>query len=243
MRTGYLIAASLAFHVGLFATISQRSKQIEKRQTLIAMVDQKKKEAERKAEPPPKPIEAPKEVLRPKLLQPAPAPAPAEPAASPAPSPQMAAMPDYGLKLSGAKGSGGVGVPDNKGGVPGGTGTVPGGTGKPVEKTLGNPAPGAAKDPDLQELIAGWRPRATARVKPVYPDDARSSEIEGTVVVEAIIDCSGKVSSAKVLNGLGHGLDEAALTAVRKQEFERADGCRAGFQKSMKINYAFRLGD
>ena len=241
--TGYLVVASLVFHVGLFYVVSARSKTIEKKQTLIAMVDAKKAEEKKKTEPPPKPVEAPKEVLQPKILKAAPA-AP-EPAVNPAPSPQMAALPDYNLNLN-AKGpapAGGVGVPDNKGGVPGGTGTGTG-NGKPVEKTLGNPPPGAgSKDPDLQDLIASWKPRATARVKPVYPDEARSSEIEGTVVIDAVIDCSGKVSSARVLQGLGHGLDQSALVAVRKQEFEPAAGCRPGFQKSMKINYAFRLGD
>ena len=38
------------------------------------------------------------------------------------------------------------------------------------------------------------------KAMPVYPDEARTAEIEGTVTVEAIIDCSGKVSSARVLN-------------------------------------------
>lgn len=245
MRTGFLIAASLTFHVGLFVTISQRSKTIEKRQTLIAMVEQKKKEEETKREEPPKPIEAPKEVLQPKLLKaPVVAPAP-EPVANPAPSPAMQALPDYGLNLSGKGAPGGLGVPDNKGGQPGGTGTGDGGAPHaPVEKTLGQPqGAGPAKDPDLSADIAAWKPKPTARVKPVYPDEARSSEIEGTVTVEAVIDCSGKVTSARVLQGLGHGLDEAAMTAIRKTEFEPAARCRALFQKSMKINYAFRLGD
>ena len=240
MRTGYLIAASIALHIGIYVTISQRSKQLEKRQTLIAMVEQKKKAEEKKPEPP-KPIEAPKEVLQPKILK---APAAPAPDPSPAPSPAMQALPDFGLNLQSGPGpASGVGVPDNKGGRPGGTGDA-GAPRGPVEKTLGNPLPGGgSKDADLSADIAAWKPRPTARVKPVYPDEARSSEIEGTVVVEAIIDCSGKVKSARVLQGLGHGLDEAAMTAIRKTEFEPAERCRALFQKSMKINYAFRLGD
>ena len=247
MRTSVLIAGSIVLHLGGFVAISQRSKQIEKRQTLIAMVEQKKKEEEKKPEPP-KPIEAPKEVLQPKQLKvaPAPEPAPPEPVANPAPSPAMAAMPDLGLNLSskGAATGGGLGVPEGQpGGVPGGTGDA-GAPRGPVEKKLGTAEPaGGAKDPDLASDIAAWKPKPTARVKPVYPDEARSSEIEGTVVVEATIDCSGKVRNARVLQGLGHGLDEAAMTAIRKTEFEPADRCRAAFQKSMKINYAFRLGD
>ena len=205
-----------------------------------------KKEAEKKPEPP-KPIEASEEVLQPKQLRATATPPPAapEPAANPPPSASMQALPDFGLNLkSGAGPATGVGVPDGKGGTPGGTGD--GGAPRgPVEKNLGSPqgAGGSGKDSDLAADIKAWKPKPTARVKPVYPDEARSSEIEGTVAIEATIDCSGKVKVARVLQGLGHGLDEAALTAIRKTEFEPAERCRTAFQKSMKINYAFRLGD
>ena len=75
---------------------------------------------------------------------------------------------------------------------------------------------------------------------------ARGTELANRKIGElnfACTDCHGKVASAKVAKGLGHGLDEAALTAIRKTEFEAAPRCAPGFQKSMKINYAFRLGD
>lgn len=242
MRTSVLIVGSLALHIGGFAFISNKAKQVEKRATLIAMVEQKKKEEEKKKEPPPKPIEAPKEVLHSKALAPpSPAPQPSEPVVSEAPSKAMQALPDFGLNLApgGAAGPGGLAVPEGGGGPPGGLGN---GSGKPTEKVLGA-APSGGQKPDLAAEIAAWKPKPTARVKPVYPDEARSAEIEGTVVVEAIIDCSGKVSSAKVLTGLGHGLDQAAITAIQKTEFEPAPRCVPGFQKAMKINYAFRLGD
>ncbi len=240
MRTGYLIAASVVLHVGAFAMVTRKAKEIEKKQTLIEVVDQQKKEEEKKNEPPPKPIEAAAEVLAPKQLAPSPAPA-AEPVVNQAPSTAMQALPEVGAQASGAGGTGTAPGGDGTGG--GGSGTGGGGAGKPVEKVLGNPSSNAAKDPDLAEEIAAWKPKPTARVKPVYPDEARSSEIEGTVVVEVTIECTGKVGHARVAKGLGHGLDEAALTAVRKTEFAPAPRCAPGFQKSMKINYAFRLGD
>ncbi len=243
MRTSVLIVASLALHVGGFAFISKKAKQVEKRETLIAMVDQQKKKEEEKKKEPPKPIEAPKEVLQPqaKAVAPPPpvAPPPSEPVVNNAPSAAMQALPDFGLSLGGGGGGGTLAVPEGKGGQPGQTTkTEP----KPAEKVL-NTAPPSGNGPDLAAEIAAWKPKPTARVKPVYPDEARSAEIEGTVTVEAIIDCSGKVTSAKVLTGLGHGLDQAAITAIQKTEFEPAPRCVPGFQKAMKINYAFRLGD
>ena len=240
MRTGYLIAASVALHVGAFAMVTRKAKEIEKKQTLIEVVDQQKKEEEKKNEPPPKPIEAAAEVLAPKQLAPSPAPA-TEPVVNQAPSTAMQALPDVGsTQSSGAGGNGTAPVGDGTGGGGGGGGN---GGGKPTEKVLGNPQSQAAKDPDLAAEIAAWKPKPTARVKPVYPDEARSSEIEGTVIVEVTIECTGKVGNARVAKGLGHGLDEAALTAIRKTEFAPAPRCAPGFQKSMKINYAFRLGD
>jgi protein TonB len=239
VRTSVLVAASLVLHASGFAAISRKAKQIQKKQSLIAMVEQKKKEEEKKKEPPPKPTLAPEEVLRPKSAPPpTPAPAP-EPVANDQPSAAMQALPDFGLNMAGGSG-GSLAVPEGKPGA--GAGVQPAGSAKPAEKALGAAKP-AGQDPALADEIAAWKPKPKVRVKPVYPDEARSAEIEGTVVVEVAIDCTGKVTSAKVLQPLGHGLDQAALTAIQKTEFEPAPRCAPGLSKSLKINYAFRLGD
>lgn len=47
-----------------------------------------------------------------------------------------------------------------------------------------------------------------------YPDSARKMSIQGPVVVEFIVDKTGKVTSPKVTRGLGHGLDEEALRVI-----------------------------
>jgi protein TonB len=242
VRTSVLVAASLVLHVGGFAVISRKAKQIEKKQALIAVVEQKKKQEEEKKKEPPKPVEAPKEVLRPKAPAPpseAPPP-PSEPVVNNTPSAAMQALPDVGL-VGGGGGAGGFAVPGGKGGPPGAASKTD--APKPAEKALGSAAKAAAGDPALAEEIAAWKPKPKARVKPVYPDEARAAEIEGTVTVEVVIDCTGKVTSSKVLQSLGHGLDQAALTAIQKTEFEPAPKCAPGFSKTMKINYAFRLGD
>jgi len=241
VRTSVLIAGSVALHVAGFAMISRKAKEIEKKQTLIEVVEKQKQEEEKKAEPEPKPIEAAAEVLQPKQLarptEAAPA-SEAAPTANEAPSPQMQTLPDVGALSSG--GGGGAG---GSGSLPTGGGGGGNGGGKPVEKTLGTPKPASTVNPDLADEIAAWKPKPVARVKPVYPDDARTAEIEGTVTVEVVIDCTGKVVSARITKGLGHGLDGAALTAIKKTEFAPASRCAPGLQKSMKINYAFRLGD
>jgi protein TonB len=60
-------------------------------------------------------------------------------------------------------------------------------------------------------------------VKPVYPDEALRAGLEGLVVLEAIVDERGRVGGEiKVVRGLGHGCDEAAVAAVRQWRFRPA---------------------
>jgi len=55
-------------------------------------------------------------------------------------------------------------------------------------------------------------------VKPVYPEAAKSSKVQGVVIIEAVIGADGKVADAKILRSVAQ-LDEAALAAVRQWEF------------------------
>lgn len=55
-----------------------------------------------------------------------------------------------------------------------------------------------------------------------YPAEARQNGIEGPIRVKLVVDAAGKVQSAVLLNKLGHGLDELALTRAKTIEFEPA---------------------
>lgn len=58
--------------------------------------------------------------------------------------------------------------------------------------------------------------------RPRYPEDARRARLEGVVVLETIIDTDGNVDNVRVLKGLGHGLSEAAVEAVKTWKFKPA---------------------
>ena len=62
-------------------------------------------------------------------------------------------------------------------------------------------------------------PRAgttTAGLIGEYSEEAARARIEGVVQVAFVLDAEGKASNARVVRGLGYGLDEKALEAVSK---------------------------
>jgi TonB family protein len=57
-------------------------------------------------------------------------------------------------------------------------------------------------------------------VKPIYPPEARDKKISGSVTIEAQIDETGKVNTAKVTDSADPLLNQAALDAVRQWRYE-----------------------
>ena len=57
---------------------------------------------------------------------------------------------------------------------------------------------------------------------PQYTEIARKARLQGVVIVQAIIDKEGTVTNVKVLKGLGMGLDQAAVDAIKKWKFDPA---------------------
>lgn len=57
---------------------------------------------------------------------------------------------------------------------------------------------------------------------PIYTDEARKLRIEGEVLLEVVFESSGKLRVVRVIRGLGHGLDEAAVQAAEQIHFKPA---------------------
>jgi TonB family protein len=74
----------------------------------------------------------------------------------------------------------------------------------------------AESAPAVQPIVILEKPN------PVYTDEARRLRIEGEVLVEVIFRASGQVQTVRVVKGLGHGLDEAALRAAEQIRFKPA---------------------
>jgi len=79
-------------------------------------------------------------------------------------------------------------------------------------------------------------------VRPSYTDEARHAHVQGRVRIELAVDDQGQVSSAHVLDGLGYGLDEAALEAARRLRFAPATRCNRPVAGPFVIAMRFVLG-
>lgn len=62
----------------------------------------------------------------------------------------------------------------------------------------------------------------TFKPTPVYTEEARKLHIEGEVLLEVVFEASGKLRVQRVIRGLGHGLDEAAVQAAEQIRFKPA---------------------
>lgn len=82
---------------------------------------------------------------------------------------------------------------------------------------------GGAGDVVMTAQTVDEAPRPQAQTAPAYPARARARGIEGTVTLSLLIDESGRVSEASVLDAQPPGVfDDAALAAVRQWRFTPA---------------------
>ena len=84
-------------------------------------------------------------------------------------------------------------------------------------------------------------PRKIVHVAPDTPAIARHARVEGIVIIEATVDESGTVQSARVLRSVSL-LDEAALGAVRQWRFTptRLNGAPVSVILTVTVNFALK---
>lgn len=80
-----------------------------------------------------------------------------------------------------------------------------------------------------------------AKPKPVYTDHAKELRVEGSVVLEVTFLASGDMQILGVVEGLGHGLDEAAVAAARKIQFKPARRDGRPIDHTATLRVVFRL--
>jgi periplasmic protein TonB len=108
-------------------------------------------------------------------------------------------------------------------GTNGGTGTGRGtGDGEGLGSGIGPGAGGGIGGGPYRAGSGVEPPRLLREVKARYTDEARRRGTTGNVILEIVINRDGTVSDVSVRRGLGGGLDERAIEAVRQWKFAPA---------------------
>jgi protein TonB len=232
-----LVLVSLALHgvaAGALCALPARV-----RHEILAISFESSKKAQpqpeppRPADPPPRTADPPPPAARAKAAPPKRAPDLPKPAAADAPAPAPAgadALPDFGVSLSGTAGAG-LAIP--AGGAPAASTAAS----APKVKTLARSARPALKDDGCDEPPA--KPKLVSRPTPSYTEAARAAGVSGKVRVEITVDEHGRVASVRLVEGLGHGLDESALAAARGMTFEPAIRCGKPSASTFRVGFAF----
>jgi TonB family protein len=77
--------------------------------------------------------------------------------------------------------------------------------------------------------------------RPAYTEEARRIQLEGEVLLEIVLGASGDVRVSRVVRGLGHGLDETAMAAVREIRFQPARRNGAPVDSTAVVHIVFQL--
>jgi len=159
---------------------------------------------------------------------------------------ELPSGPGRGNGLGGAKGvpgvvasagfGSGVAVGDPKGGKGGGGGTV-----RSAGFVDSTPAPEAQP-----KKVAAKEPPTTpveilAKPKPNYTEEGRKLKIEGEVRLEVQFTAAGQVHVIRILQGLGHGLDEQAVRAAEQIKFKPAQQEGKPVDSSATLHIIFQL--
>jgi protein TonB len=240
-RGRLVLGASLVAHLVLAGALGAVKTAPRQETVAISMATEKPKPEPPKPADLPKPQNSPAPDARPAPARKAASAAKATPTpAKASPSPVAAAagggdLPDFGLSLSGGTGTGGLAIPTGGGGgeaAPAGDAAKS----KPAAPKATRPV---APTDDCDEPPVKPRPRSVPQ--PPYPDRAREARVEGKVRVEVKLDATGAVTGVSLLQGLGHGLDEASLDAARRARFDPATRCGKPVAGSMVLSIRFAI--
>ena len=83
------------------------------------------------------------------------------------------------------------------------------------------------------------RPTVLSRIEPVYSEKGREAKLQGKVVLSAIVRKDGSLEVLKVVRGLGLGLDENAIEALKKWRFR--PGMRDGKPVDVALNIEIKF--
>jgi protein TonB len=140
-----------------------------------------------------------------------------------------------------------IGIPLGAAGAPSGGPGGPAGLGKGSGHDVGdNPGPGSGIG-DKPGISGQQRPKKVTmpelltKKEPEYTEDARKAKLQGTVDLTIVVGADGRVERVDVIRGLGLGLDDRAVEAVKQWRFRPATADGKPIAASAAVAVTFRL--
>jgi protein TonB len=133
-----------------------------------------------------------------------------------------------------------LGMPNAPSAAVGSLGT---GSGGGIGSGNGNgigPGSGGNTGGGVYHIGGGVRPPALlTSVDPEFSEEARKAKFSGNVLVDLIVDEQGNPTHVRVARGVGMGLDEKAVEAVRQYKFKPAtkDGKPVKVELTVDVNF------
>ncbi len=107
-----------------------------------------------------------------------------------------------------------------------------------IRKALGaQPSPAKSNALHIGDGVAA--PTLLSKVEPEYTEEARVAKYQGTVLLSVEIDAHGFPGNIRIIKGLGFGLGENAVTAIRQWRFQPAtqDGAAVTVEAHIEVNF------
>ncbi len=95
--------------------------------------------------------------------------------------------------------------------------------------------------PGHPPVLGATPPELLSKVEPAYTDQAKTAQLQGTVILEFEVWEDGEAHSIRVAEGLGMGLDENAIEAVGQWKFAPATKDGVPVRVAAKAMVSFRL--
>ncbi len=129
----------------------------------------------------------------------------------------------------------GIAQPGQGDGRSNGRGVATGGFGT-QEVAKGGPAARAVETGPATTSV-----EVTFKPNPVYTDEARKLRLQGEVLLDVMFSANGQLHVNRIVRGLGHGLDEAAVAAANKMRFKPAMRSGVPVDSTAVVHVVFQL--
>ena len=108
-----------------------------------------------------------------------------------------------------------------------------------------NAAPAGLNGQNETRVLTGkevsGKARVVAKPEPEYTEEARKSQIQGTVVLRVVFSSAGAVTNIRAVSGLPNGLTERAIAAARQIRFIPATKDGHFVSMYIQLEYNFNL--